>query len=90
MTTKPLLVLFEVAGPFQLKPGYFKGPLGDGQVCRAWWLWFSLTWVRMDLPSYNQHLASGVTAWVDETVKFKVEDLSGPAPVYTVHPWRSK
>jgi hypothetical protein len=62
---RPLTVIVEVAGPCQLKPGYFCGDFYDGRFKRAWWLWVAIAWVRMDLPTYNRHIKTGLTEWRD-------------------------
>jgi hypothetical protein len=62
---KPLLLFFEISGPFQIKPGYFKVQFKDGWKRRVWWLWFAIGWVRMDLHDHNRYIASGATEWRD-------------------------
>jgi hypothetical protein len=60
---KPLLLFIEICGPVQWRPWYFRAPFKDGVFKRIVWLWFSIGWVRTDLPDYNRHVATGVTEW---------------------------
>lgn len=63
---KPLLVMFEICGPFKLRPGRTVGPFKDSTMTRVWWLWFAIAWVRMDLYEHNRWIAGGNTEWIGE------------------------
>lgn len=59
-----LTLLFEMAGPFQSKPGFYSAPFKDCRFRRVWWLWFAIAWVvGMDLYEYNRYVESGETQW---------------------------
>jgi len=62
---RPITIFFEISGPFQIRPGYHRGSFAFGQSYfkRIWWLWFAIAWVRMDLKSYRDYIASGLSEW---------------------------
>ncbi|MCI0393277.1 MAG: hypothetical protein MOB07_31495 [Acidobacteria bacterium] len=61
--TKGITWFLEINHPVQIKPGYFKGTFKDGYFKRAWWLWFAIGWVRLNLNEYNEWIATGNTEW---------------------------
>jgi hypothetical protein len=47
--------VFEISGPFQWRPGYYKG----GRVVRVWWAWFALGWINCGFGQFCRE----VTGW---------------------------
>lgn len=60
-----MVIQFEVAGPIQLKPGYFKSLLGSERhgglrrYSRVWWLWFSVSYWPGDLFELSEGIRVG-------------------------------
>jgi hypothetical protein len=62
----PVLVFFEISGPFQWKPGLFRAPYIRSHFVRVWWMWFAIAWVREDLKSFTQAISDGRVEWSDQ------------------------
>lgn len=61
-----ITAFFEISGPFQLRPRYFKAPFGRGHFRRFIWLWFACGWVPYRMDQWHDRIASGTVVWVDE------------------------
>lgn len=63
LTNKGFTVFLECSGPFQIRPGLFTAPMGDGRFIRVWWLWFAIGISPLPLDVWHQRIQQGRILW---------------------------